>query len=621
MAFRNQFFTDVNNKFAFMEKSVTPACAAGAATHLRDGASRGVTSARRQGKHDVLTGLPDRRAIRARIDSALQRARSNQSSTALLLIDINGFKLLNHTHGQEIGDVLLMTIASRLQGQMRQGECAGRLGDNEFAILCEQVGQVATMALLAQRIHDALRQPIVIAGLTLSVTASVGIVVDSDGTQTANDMLRHADAAMQAVKAQGEGGWQFFSARIHEQAQQRMKIASGLAMALARNEFSPHFQAIVVADSGRIVGAELLLRWNPAEGPVSPAVFIPIAEMTGAIIEIGAWVFRQACRAEADWRGRWGEQAPYVSVNVSTRQLNDEALVDMFAAALRETGADPARLLLEITETALMADIDKNLGVLHRLADLGLRLAIDDFGTGYSSLAQLTRMPVNVLKIDKAFVDNIDKDPESRAVIRAVVSMGRALGLKLVAEGVESGDQQAELCAHGCDFIQGYHFHRPLPEASFVDTVERDFRDGAPGAATPLHFLIYVSTTPAPMTRPAFDALLKQARSFNRTVGITGCLIYQDCCFIQMLEGKKEVVEALMEKVRLDPRHCGVRTVVEGPARRRNFVDWSMDFLDLTPKPDEPDFTHWQGRTISLTELAEDARTCYKYMTACMGRS
>ena len=574
---------------------------------------------RRQEKHDALTGLPGRSAMYSSIASALQRSRRNKSSTALLLIDINGFKLVNDTHGQKIGDLLLKTVASRLQGQVRQGESAARLGGNEFAILCEQVKQTATMSILAQRINDTLRQPVAIAGLTLSVTASVGIAIDSDGTQTADAMLRHADAAMQAVKAQGDGGWQFFSGQINEQAQQRMKIASGLAMALARNEFSPHFQAIVVADSGRIVGAELLLRWNPSEGPVSPAVFIPIAETTGAIIEIGAWVFMQACRAEADWRGRWGEQAPYVSVNVSTRQLNDEALVDMFAAALRETGADPARLLLEITETALMADIDRNLRILHRLADLGLRVAIDDFGTGYSSLAQLTRMPVNVLKIDKAFIDDIDRNPESRAVVRAVVGLGRALGLKLVAEGVENNDQRLELCGYGCDFIQGYYFHRPLPEAAFVDTVAREIRDGAL-AATPLHFLIYVSTSTAPMARPALDALLKQARSFNRPAGITGCLVYQDGYFMQMLEGKKEVVEALMEKVKMDPRHCDVRTVIEGPARRRIFVDWGMDFRDLTPGPDEPDFNGWQGRTISFSELAQDARTCYTYLTAYMAR-
>ena len=604
-----------------MEKFIRLADTADAMAPVPDGARGDIAPARWRGKHDTLTGLPDRSAIRARIDSALQRSRRNKSSTALLLIDINGFKLVNQTHGQEIGDLLLKTVASRLQGQMRQGESAGRLGDNEFVILCAQVGQAATMSILAQRIIDILRQPVVIAGQTLTVAASVGIVIDSDGRLTANDMLRHADAAMQEVKADGDGGWQFFSEQIYEQAQQRMTIASALTVALARNEFSPHFQAIVVADSGRIVGAELLLRWNPPEGPVSPAVFIPIAETTGAIIEIGAWVFMQACRVEADWRARWDEHAPYVSVNVSTRQLNDEALVDVFAAALHETGADPARLLLEITETALMADIDKNLRILHRLADLGLRLAIDDFGTGYSSLAQLTRMPVNVLKIDKAFIDNIDRDPESRAVIRAVVSLGRVLGLQLVAEGVENSDQQLELCGYGCDFIQGYYFHRPLPEAAFVDTVEREIREGALGAATPLHFLIYVSTTNAPMGRPAFDGLLAQARSFNRTVGITGCLIYQDCYFMQMLEGKKEVLEALMEKVKLDPRHCDVRTVIEGAARRRIFVDWSMDFLDLTPRPDEPDFAEWQGHTISLPELAKDARTCYKYMTAYTARA
>ena len=443
---------------------------------------------RRQEKHDALTGLPGRSAMYSSIASALQRSRRNKSSTALLLIDINGFKLVNHTYGQEIGDLLLKAVASRLVGQVRQGETAARTGDNEFIILCEQVEQAAMMSILAQRINDILRQPVVIDGLTLSVATSIGIVIDSDGTQSTNDMLRHADAAMRAVKAQGDSGWQFFSEQVHEQAQQRMTIASDLATALARNEFSPHFQPIVVADSGRIVGAELLLRWNRPEGPVSPAVFIPIAEMTGAIVEIGAWVFMQACRVEVDWRSRWGEKAPYVSVNLSTRQLNDEALVDVFAAVLRETGADPSRLLLEITETALMADIDKNLRILQRLGDLGLRLAIDDFGTGYSSLAQLaqlTRLPVSVLKIDKAFIDNIDNNLESRAVIRAVVSMSRGLGLKLVAEGVEKSSQQLELCAYGFDFIQGHHFHHALPVAAFVDTFAREIDEVALCMETP----------------------------------------------------------------------------------------------------------------------------------------
>lgn len=257
---------------------------------------------------------------------------------------------------------------------------------------------------------------------------------------------------------------------------------------------------------------------------------------------------------------------------------------------------------------------------LSRLADLGLRLAIDDFGTGYSSLAQLTRLPVNVLKIDKAFIDDIDKNPESRAVIRAVVSLGRALGLKLVAEGVENSDQQLELCAYGCDFIQGYHFHRPLPEATFVDTVAREIHKGASGAEASLHFLIYISTATAPMTVLALDKLLKQARSYNNTNGITGCLIYQDDCFMQMLEGRKEIIECLMEKIKMDPRHSDVRTVIEGPARYRIFIDWSMNFRDLTPEQDEPNFNKWRERTISFRELAEDARTCYMYITSHLRR-
>ena len=401
-----------------------------------------------------------------------------------------------------------------------------------------------------------------------------------------------------------------------EQAQRQSAIASGLHTAIERDEFEPHFQAIVIADSGRIVGAELLLRWHPPQGPVAPAEFIPIAEMTGAIVPIGAWVFRQACRAEADWRGRWGEHAPYVSFNVSTQQLNDESLVDDFAATLRASGADPSRLLLEITETAMMTDVEKNLRILRRLAALGLRIAIDDFGTGYSSLALLTRMPVNVLKIDKAFIDDIGKNAESRAVIRAVIGLGRALGMKLVAEGVENSDQQLELCAFGCDLIQGYHFHRPMMEASFIATVEQEREHGSPATASTLHFMIYVSEAAEAMSKAALDILLKGAQAFNRTAAITGCLIYQDGYFMQMLEGPRAAVHAVMAKVMQDSRHRNVRLVIEGQAQRRVFIDWSMALRDLRPGPNTPDFEAWQGRNISFLELAEDARTCYTFMTA-----
>jgi EAL domain-containing protein (putative c-di-GMP-specific phosphodiesterase class I) len=332
-------------------------------------------------------------------------------------------------------------------------------------------------------------------------------------------------------------------------------------------------------------------------------------------VPIGAWVFAQACRAEADWGRRCGRQAPYVSVNLSTRQLDQATLAEEFGAMLRDSGADPARLLLEITETALMTDVDANLRVLRQLAQLGLRVAVDDFGTGYSSLAQLTRMPVDVLKIDRAFVDGIERLPESRTVIRAVIGLGRALGLKMVAEGVETAAQQRELCACGCDYLQGYYFHRPMTEAALIDTVERELREGASGASAPLHFLLYASRAVAPMSPAALDALLLRARDANRAAGVTGCLIYQDGHFIQMLEGQAEVLQALMAKIRRDRQHEQLRIIVEGRARSRIFADWSMALRDLTAQPELPDFSGWQRRTISLMELADDARTCYAYVT------
>jgi diguanylate cyclase (GGDEF)-like protein/PAS domain S-box-containing protein len=431
----------------------------------------------RRATHDPLTGLPNRALIRDRLASALQRSRRSGLSVALLFVDLDGFKLINDTHGHLAGDLLLKSVASRLIEQVRPGDTVARLAGDEFVVLCEQVEQPSTMSVLAERINDTLRQPAEFNGVSLFVTASIGVAIGNGSTHSADDLLRFADTAMYAVKEKGRDGWQFFSESLHEQARQRLIITNGLRTAIERDELSPRFQPIVVAESGRIVGAELLLRWHPPEGEVSPAVFIPIAEMTGSIVQIGAWVFRHGCRAEADWRRRWGETAPYVSVNLSPRQLNEESLVDDFSAILRETGADPARLLLEITETSLMADVETNLRILRRLADLGLRVAVDDFGTGYSSLAQLTRLPVNVLKIDRAFVDGIDKSAESRTVIRAIIGLGRALGLKLVAEGVENGVQQRELCAYGCDFIQGYYFHRPLTENVFIDTLERERSD------------------------------------------------------------------------------------------------------------------------------------------------
>lgn len=572
----------------------------------------------RRATHDTLTGLPNRALIRERLAHALQHSRRTGMNVALLFVDLDGFKLINDTHGHEAGDELLKTIASRLIEQVRPGDTVGRLAGDEFVVLCEQVEQPISMSVLAARINDVLRQAVIFQGTDLFVTGSIGVAIGNGSTHSADDLLRYADTAMYAVKESGRDGWQFFSESLQEQAQQRLTITNGLRLAIERHEFSVRFQPIVSAESGRIAGAELLLRWKPASGEVSPAVFIPIAELTGAIVPIGLWVFREACRAEAEWRHRWGSAAPYVSVNVSARQLNEDGLVEEFSGILQETGADPTRLLLEITETALMADVETNLRILRRLADLGLRVAVDDFGTGYSSLAQLTRLPVNVLKIDRAFVDGIEKNEESRTIIRAVIGIGRSLGLKLVAEGVETGAQQRELCTYGCDLIQGYYFHRPLEEKVFCETFEREQGDLADDTKPQLYFLMYVSRSKVPMTEDELIEMMRPIQHHNRLNGISGCLIYQDGEFMQLLEGKQQELHALRDKIRADSRHEGFRIVAEGLLHRRVFNDWGMVLRQLGSSEDanQPDFSAWQKRKLSFADLADDPQLCYAYITA-----
>ncbi|MBH9578118.1 ABC transporter substrate-binding protein [Inhella proteolytica] len=427
----------------------------------------------RRATHDPLTGLPNRALIRERLGNALLRAQRSGQSLALLFIDLDGFKAINDTQGHAVGDALLKAVGARLIEQVRPGDTVAHLAGDEFVILCEQIEHPATVATLAEQINTTLRHPFELEAATVYLSASIGVAVGGGGTGSADELLRAADTAMYAVKQRGRDGWQFFSDQLQAQARERLAITHGLRGAIAGQELSARFQPIVVASSGQVVGAELLLRWHPKQGEISPAIFIPVAEASGFIAQIGAWVLREGFRAQAAWQRRWGAQAPYVSINLSTRQLGVPTLVEDIAAMLRDTGAEPARILLEITETALMTDVEAHLRVLRRIADLGLRLAVDDFGTGYSSLAQLTRLPVEVLKIDKAFVDGIEAGREACTVMRAIIGLGRGLGLKLVAEGVEQREQQQQLVALDCDFIQGYYFHRPLAEAGFVELIDR----------------------------------------------------------------------------------------------------------------------------------------------------
>lgn len=418
-----------------------------------------------QATHDSLTKLPNRALIRDRIEKALNRTIRAGKMVGLLFIDLDGFKLVNDSHGHDVGDELLIEVANRLIGIVRPGDTLARLGGDEFVILCEQIDEEARLASVAQRVVDDLRNPFLIRGQTLFVSASVGMALGIGETVSPEALLRNADAAMYQAKEQGRDNWKIFNDEIHERAKRELALGNGLRTALERDEMRLLYQPIVEVASRHIVGAEALIRWFPPEGPVPPDRFIPVAEKTGAISAIGQWVLEEACRAQARWSALGGgAEAPYVSVNVSTRQLDDSDLIERFRRTIMNAGTSFAGVLLEITETSLMRDVEANLRTLNGLGELGLAIAVDDFGTGYSSLGQLLRMPVHYLKIDRAFVRDLETVKNSRAIAAAIISMAHALDIKVIAEGVETEGQLEILRGLGCDRAQGYLFSRPVPE-------------------------------------------------------------------------------------------------------------------------------------------------------------
>jgi len=566
--------------------------------------------------HDALTGLENRTLIRERLNTALDRSRRHDGNVALLLIDLDNFKAVNDSYGHEAGDELLKAISARLMEQVRRGDSVARLAGDEFVVLCDRVEQLSEAAILAERINDVLRRPIRLSTEQIAVvTASIGIATGHGNVHNVDDLLRNAETAMYAVKSRGRDGWQFFNDSIEAEARQRVMIIHGLRLALERQEFTVLYQPIVAVEGRRVIGAEALLRWHPPSGEISPVVFIPIAEDNGAIVPIGAWVFRQACQTAAAWRARFGDDTPYVAVNVSTRQLDAPHLIEDFTKIIRDTGVYPADILIEITETALMSNIEASISTLHQLAKLGLRVAVDDFGTGYSSLAQLLRLPVSIVKIDRAFINGIDIKTELRVVTAAIIRMAHTLGHRLVAEGVETESQLAELRMLGCDYAQGYLFHRPLNSSAILEIIDCRQQVVIHGQLE-VFYVVYVSEATASFTPDQLENLIDHSRKANYLVGITGCLIYQDQTFMQMIEGSRSQVEILIARIALDPRHRKVTIVLQGTAQRRVFPDWSMGLRDMSRLSDQPDIKNWRRRKISLLELAEDAMTCYAYITA-----
>ena len=417
-----------------------------------------------QAFHDSLTGLANRVLFRDRIQHALNRQRRQRQPLAVLLFDLDGFKNLNDSLGHAFGDRMLAAVAERLEGLLRPSDTACRLGGDEFAVLVEDLTGGVDATVVAGRILDAIRQPILVEGKEVVTAASIGIAIAETFETTPDDLLRNADVAMYTAKSRGRNRFEVFKPSMHKAMLDRLDLEADLRRAVELNEFVLHYQPTVALATGSISGMEALVRWNsPERGMVPPGMFIPVAEDTGLIVALGAWVLEEACRQTVAWSHEFGMDAPStISINVSARQLQDDDLVPSFAEILERTGINPANVVLEITESAVMSDAEAMVARLHQLKALGVRLAIDDFGTGYSSMSYLCSFPIDILKIDRSFVSGVPNEPQKAGIVRTIVELGHILQLQTVAEGIELNEELEQLRALHCDLGQGYWFARPL---------------------------------------------------------------------------------------------------------------------------------------------------------------
>jgi diguanylate cyclase (GGDEF)-like protein len=414
-----------------------------------------------QALHDSLTGLPNRALIMDRIDQLLARNRRNGTVGAALYIDLDDFKNVNDSLGHEVGDLLLAAVATRMASTLRDADTIGRMGGDEFVVLIDGSEPMVAPELVAERLLDVMRQPFEFDGASTSLHANTSIGIAVGDRASAGELLRDADIALYQAKARGKNRFEFFHPEMQTDIGRRIRLEFDLRSALAAEQFRLVYQPIYNLDDLSVVGVEALLRWDhPTDGMLAPDEFIPILEQTGQIREVGAWVLRQACAQMAAWHAR-GDTLN-VSVNVSGRQLDDDRIVDHIRDALHTTGLHPTSLIIEVTETALMRDTDAAVRRLHAIKAIGVSVAVDDFGTGYSSLAYLQQFPVDCLKIDKSFTSAMVGSPESEALIRTFVQLGRDLGLTTLAEGVETTNEMDLLRADHVDEAQGYLFARPL---------------------------------------------------------------------------------------------------------------------------------------------------------------
>jgi diguanylate cyclase (GGDEF)-like protein/PAS domain S-box-containing protein len=421
-----------------------------------------------QALHDSLTGLPNRTLLDDRLAQGLARAKRRGKSLGVMFLDVDHFKVINDSFGHSAGDELLRHAARQIAWAIRPGDTVARFGGDEFVIVCEFVTGLEAEQI-AQRVLEALSVPWHMGTQELQVKASIGIALADEGS-TPESLLRDSDTAMYRAKERGRACIEIFDEALRGKVERRLATASALHHALERSELTVYYQPIVSLDTGAMVGAEALLRWElPERGFVSPAEFIPLAEETGLIVPIGAWVFEHACRQLVEWQRT--KTSMSVSVNLSVRQMLASDITSMVADVLADTGVSPVDVCLELTESVFMEDVDYFEKTLAGLKALGVRLAIDDFGTGYSSLSYLKRFPVDAVKVDRAFVDGLGIDPHDSALVRAIIAMADALGLEVTAEGVETRDQLASLKQLDCPLAQGFYLARPMPAHALTELV------------------------------------------------------------------------------------------------------------------------------------------------------
>jgi len=465
-----------------------------------------------QAHYDGLTSLPNRSLLVDRIHQALLLARRNNHMVAVIFVDLDNLKSINDSLGHDFGDEILRTTAERLTGCVRASDTVARQGGDEFVIIISESAAEDFVAPIAGKIREAISRPVMLKGHEITVTCSIGISIfpkDGDDVQT---LIKNADVAMYRAKEIGRDNFQFYSEELNARLMSRMTMEKHMRRALENSEFTLHYQPKVSLRSGLITGIESLLRWqNPELGMVSPLSFISLAEETGLIGPIGEWVLRTACAQNRAWQES-GLPPLRVAVNISARQFKQTNLVEVISRVLRETGLDPHYLELEISESAVVLNLDKMITILNGLKAMGIHLAMDDFGSGYASLSYLKQFPFDKLKIDCSYVRDITSNPDSYAITRAVIAMAHSLHLKVIAEGVETEGQLCYLRDHGCDEMQGYYFSRPVPAAELTDLLRSGgcLKFEADGASSPEKSILVV------------DDEKNAVRAIERTLSLDG---------------------------------------------------------------------------------------------------